>query len=445
MNVLACLLGLSPGVATGAFYALARDRKIPIDRLVTVGTNAPMADACEREIVEELRRWEILPDVSGVKIPEYDYDLDEPIRTIECYTFARDVRDYREYLKRSLLTDNDGSARERPVCRIRIPYEDVTDRQSAAAFREMLLVLVRDIYRDDAVYLCLSGGRKSMAAIAMLAAQFGQGVRRLFHLHNHEPRAESEDASVLSTYWSYDYEEKKGFLRPRREKLALIDIPFFRIAPGIEGPEMYIPENEDDDEGAPERFVLDFLEENKRWVVLDVRTEERVVTAFFEERVADHLWKAGYEVRRSPKAALLESRGVYLPRAARDPYKPCKPDLVGFKANQVLLVECKCYTPKDKDSPARVKLRDAEQAGHYLATKLDPPDRSLKVWLVSTAIDVENEEVWCIPGIELYSTGPAMADRMRRAAWGKKWRALLEGDLEVDLYPMRRPVRPRED
>ena len=54
MNVLISLLGLSPGVATGAYYALYHgwgiDEPIKVDKVITVGTNAQGIDRVEDEI-----------------------------------------------------------------------------------------------------------------------------------------------------------------------------------------------------------------------------------------------------------------------------------------------------------------------------------------------------------------------------------------------------------
>jgi hypothetical protein len=201
---------------------------------------------------------------------------------------------------------------------------------------------------------------------------------------------------------------------------------------------MYIPENDEDDEGAPERFVLDFLEANKIMVVLDVDSDRRVLTAFFEYRVADILHDWGYDVRRNPPVRLLEAKGVHLPMSQGDPSRTNQLDLIGFKQGEVLLVECKCYVPRDRNHQPAIPKEHALQAARFLETRLDDADRKLKVWLVTNATTTEDDSIWEIPGIEIYSTGNTLASTLRTCGRGKKWSAMLEGSLRLELAPMRR-------
>jgi CRISPR-associated protein (TIGR02584 family) len=164
MNVLICILGLSPGVATGACYALVRDRKVAVDRLVTLTTQHPRAGDCEREIARELNRLEA--------------DLGQHIAyegtvVLDPWDPGKSLQEYRMDLQ-GQMTD---------ACRLRIPYEDINAEDSVEAFHESIVALVHDVYRDDNVYLCVTGGRKSMAAIAVAAVQpVGPGFQGIFHL-----------------------------------------------------------------------------------------------------------------------------------------------------------------------------------------------------------------------------------------------------------------------
>jgi hypothetical protein len=446
MNILICLLGLSPGVVTGAYYALARDRGIVLDRLVTVGTGTGSADACEREIIVELERsGQVYPDL---RRPAYDYDFSQPLAALPRYDPAHSLASYRDKLKVALETDAYGNPRAVPAGRLRIPYEDVVDEASATALRETLLVLVRDLYPTDDVFLCTAGGRKSMAAIAMLAAQLGPGVRRLFHVHNSELRAEAHGSVEDADWPTWDNDGGRlPFLRPRPEKLALVDIPFFRIQPGKNGPELFLPVG-DEDESA-DRFMLEYLAQNQLWVMLDAAVETRIVTGFFEERVRDHLEDLDHQARRSPTNAWLKQSGIHVPLSekprADGRLDPKQIDVVGIKDGEVVLIECKCHLPGN-GRPATLERNDVVQAAALLRTHLDPPLGKLRVWLVTTATE-EWPEDWAageraipnIDALEIYSADEATIERLRQARWGKQWRnLLLEARGRLKLRPLGR-------
>jgi CRISPR-associated protein (TIGR02584 family) len=161
MNTLIALLGQTPGAVTAAYYALARDGGVPVDRVVTLSTHR--ADSAEDFVLQEFGRWR--PEGHALEYGDHPYILpkwnDKPA-------------EYRREITPFL----------RDATRVRIPYDDVNEPSSVDCFRELMRTLLADVYREDEVHVSIAGGRKSMAAIATLAAQlYGYSVRGLYHLY----------------------------------------------------------------------------------------------------------------------------------------------------------------------------------------------------------------------------------------------------------------------
>src|SRR5207244_3718970 len=121
MNVLIALLGDTPGVVTGAYYALAYEG-VTIARVVTVTTQD--AVTAEQFVADELDRrrnagypveYALSPD--GMLL-EPQGDLPRERAAVEAY---------RALLREALPY----------ATRVRIPYRDVNDAAAVACFREV--------------------------------------------------------------------------------------------------------------------------------------------------------------------------------------------------------------------------------------------------------------------------------------------------------------------
>ncbi len=267
MRVLISLLGLAPGVVTGAYYALVRDRGIPIDRVVTLTTNHQQASDCEREIERELQRWQ---DEQRVTV-RYDglAVLYEP----------ESGGDSHQSLQKQMAD----------ACRLRIPEDDLNTEHSVNVFREAMLTLVRDVYRDDEVYLCVAGGRKSMSAIAAIAAQlYGHGVKGLYHLFVSRGIERDGMIDVLPTLPT---ERKRCVLRPTLDEVQLVELPFFQLT-------MHEGQLRLTLRGQIQEHILEYLADNPELVtVLEPDTHGQVLGYVFEDQVAHALCEQEYFAR----------------------------------------------------------------------------------------------------------------------------------------------------
>jgi CRISPR-associated protein (TIGR02584 family) len=265
MNVLICLLGLAPGVATGAYYALARDWSVAIDRLVTLTTSHPQANDCEGEIAVELRRWrrekKVAVEYDGIAI------LPEPVQLntrVERQTYRKKLVDQ--------MVD---------ACRLRIPYPDVNAEKEVAVFREAILALVRDVYQQDAVYLCLAGGRKSMAGIAAITTQlYGESIQGLYHLY---VLPELEQDGMINVLGRLSLDQKQHVLRPEPSEVQLVEIPYLQVREINGRLQLAL-------KGSLEGTTSEYLRQHSVFVeALDQQSAEKFWSYIFEEKVALYL------------------------------------------------------------------------------------------------------------------------------------------------------------
>lgn len=271
MNVLISLLGLSPGVATGAYYALTRDRGVPIHRLVTLTTCHHQVEDCEGMIEGELERWQL---ETGSSVEYTD------VVTLPWPEQARTPAERRDY--RALLAQKIAGA-----CRLRVPSADVNTEDEVALFRDAILALVRDVYREDEVYLCLAGGRKSMAGIAAIAAHlYGDNVQGLFHLY---VRPELEEKGAIDVLMGgLSDEEQQQVLCPAPGEVWPVELSFFQFVVGDGGPGLAL-------RGQMQEYILEYLIENEELVtVLEPDTWGQVLGYVFEAQVANALNRANY-------------------------------------------------------------------------------------------------------------------------------------------------------
>lgn len=272
MNVLICLLGLAPGVATGAYYTLVRDKRVPIQRLVTLTTNHPLAGDCEAIIETELDRWR---QETGT-IVEYDREccLPQPARPFE---MPGALAVYRKEIMPLLHT----------ACRLRIPYEGMNTAESVDVFREAILGLLQEAYRDEAVHLCVAGGRKSMAAVTAIVAQlYGHNVQGLYHLYV-EPELERHGA-VDGGYWDLSLEERQRVLRPEPDECTLVELPYLqmRLEDGL--PRLTV-------RGRVDEYTFGYLRQHSPFFeLLDAASKDAYWGYLYEVKVADYFRRRNY-------------------------------------------------------------------------------------------------------------------------------------------------------
>jgi len=177
-RVLVSPLGLSPGVVTGAFYALRDEGYGTMDKVVTIGTGKDLVRLCEKEIATELKEFEQ-----------------------ECGTHV-------EYEARHIAAN------------------EVRNADDVRAFAELLEALLQEHEaRNDMIYLSLTGGHKSMAAAVALAAQLHKPAL-VFHLFVEETVQQGGDIrQVLRRYG----EAKRRCLNPPREQRSIVEIPLLPV------------------------------------------------------------------------------------------------------------------------------------------------------------------------------------------------------------------------
>jgi CRISPR-associated protein (TIGR02584 family) len=145
MKTLVALLGHSPGTVTGTFYALQENGHGTMDRIITLTTNdRPARDDCERYIIEEINRW----------------------------------KDEQEAVT--------GNRPNSPIIDMRhISAAQIEDQETAIDFQsEIGNILSAAIRQGDEVYLGISGGQKSMSALAAIAALLiGTNKIKMFHIY----------------------------------------------------------------------------------------------------------------------------------------------------------------------------------------------------------------------------------------------------------------------
>lgn len=340
MRVLISLLGLSPGVVTGAYYALYRgtDERPPVavDKVVTLGTNAPGMDDCEWAITDEFERWRQDEDV------EVMYD---------------------------------------PTCRLRIPHPDLNTDESLADFRKAITELLRDTYQDSEVYLCVAGGRKTMAGLAALAVQlFGRCVRGMYHLYVHSDL--ERDGSVDGRFWDVSIERRQAVMRPPEEQCWLVEIPFISIR---KDGKLSLRGKVDAD---LERALRGRLE------VLDEQGREKYWDYVLEVKVADYV-----RLHKKYPVSIPNHRHRDLPHNCRelDVYA----ELSHERFEKRLVVECKLrhiLDPDDKPvdvGAVKQVLRRLEALHAVLAPQVEGQGKELRLegWVVCNA-STATPEAW---------------------------------------------------
>ena len=177
MKILISPLGFSPGVVTGAYYALRDNRWGEMDAIITVSTTSDLTRLCEREIEAELERAR---RELGVNVQ------------------------YQE--------------------RLAIPGDEVRTSADVYRFRRLILDLLNK-YSQHQVYLSLTGGRKSMVAAAAMAAQLHKPAR-IFHVYvDEEIEREGHIASLLKK----PTDKRRAYLKPPADKIGLVEIPLLSL------------------------------------------------------------------------------------------------------------------------------------------------------------------------------------------------------------------------
>ncbi|HHH42205.1 MAG TPA: hypothetical protein ENK56_09420, partial [Chloroflexi bacterium] len=197
MKTLVTLLGTAPGTVTATYYALGEQGYDLPDRVVVVATESRETDECLKMIRRKFRRPTADeppgPDLEAVLVPIADLEDEESTRTFQ----ARVAEVLRQ-------------ERERP---------------------------------DNEVWLSIAGGRKSMAALAAMAAQF-IGVQRMFHLYVSPDLERYGDINQLLL----EPEWQQRSLHPAQEDYTLVEVPFFEV--GVERETLHLLLR-----GKPDAFV----------------------------------------------------------------------------------------------------------------------------------------------------------------------------------------------
>lgn len=180
-RTLVASLGTSPGTVTATYYALyERNPEDLPDRVVVVATEAREAEECLKMIRHKFRH----PD---------DHEPDGP------------------RLEAALVEK----------------VADLHDAPSTAAFQAKIAQVLRQ-ERDrpgNQVWLSIAGGRKSMAALAALAAQI-IGVDWMVHLYVVPELEQHGDINQLLQDSSW----QPRCLHPNVGDYTLVDVPFFELA-----------------------------------------------------------------------------------------------------------------------------------------------------------------------------------------------------------------------
>lgn len=202
MKTLITLLGTSPGTVTATYYALCEQEKYgPLERVVVVATNARETEECLKMIRGEFRRL-------GPAGPRLE--------------------------------------------RVIVPIPDLEDEPTTKEFQaQVAAVLRRERDRpDNQVWLSIAGGRKSMAALAAIAAQL-IGVDRMFHLY--VARELEQHGDINQLLLEPDWQPR--CLHPAKEKYTLVEVPFFELSMKQGQLRLLL-------EGRPDAFVHEIIRAN---------------------------------------------------------------------------------------------------------------------------------------------------------------------------------------
>lgn len=177
-KVLIATLGLSPGVVTGAYFALQREGH-QIDRVITLTTQHAASDLCAQMIAETLQTAD----------PPPDYEPLQPVK-------AQDLRHPR----------------------------------AAEQFRDDILAQLRRFGNEHELFVVLTGGRTSMAAAAMLAVQRytlektkAAARLSLFHLEVTDEQLE-ERGTIHWLARMTNEQEKRYYLNPPETAVTLVQL-----------------------------------------------------------------------------------------------------------------------------------------------------------------------------------------------------------------------------
>lgn len=177
MNILLSPLGLSPGAVSGIYHAL-EDEGTHIDRVVTISSST---------------------------------HLDAKTNLA--------VRYLSEYLKSQGV----------PYENRAIASSDLIQEPDVLAFMQQVEDVLQDAQsKGDKVYLGIAGGRKSMAALATIAAQL-HGTEALYHLWVDEDIDKWGMVDELRKLERSDTRWQNAF-HPPRDKRRLVRIPFLSLA-----------------------------------------------------------------------------------------------------------------------------------------------------------------------------------------------------------------------
>ncbi|MBM4430662.1 MAG: hypothetical protein FJ026_10005 [Chloroflexi bacterium] len=349
MKVLISLLGLSPGVVTGAYYALYHgwgiDKSVQVDKVVTLGTSAPGMGLLEDEIAHEFDRWRL---ETGYQV-QYD-----------------------------------------DTCRLHIRAEDLGDAASVREFREIITRLLREDYSNDEVYLVVAGGRKSMAALAAVAAQlYGHGVQGMYHLYVDK---DLEDDGSSDRFWTVDVQRQREVMHPQQGQCGLVEVPYLQVQ-DINGRFLVTLK------GGLEETTYDYLRQHSIFVqALDQQSAEKFWGYIFEEKVALYLENAPEPYRYTqatphffPIPGHKEAGDVDVYAIRDEPGKPL----------EVLVCECKLRLAETPDMDRlregirqiTGKKRPAMEAYQSRQKELDGRKRCCEWWLVTNMTAIEPEVI----------------------------------------------------
>ncbi len=338
MRVLISLLGLSPGVVTGAYYALYHgwgiEKPVQVDKVVTLGTSERGVTQFEEEIAREFARWHREGN------PPVQYDK---------------------------------------TCRLRIDAEDVNDEESISQFQAQLIDLL-ETYQDDEVYLVVAGGRKSMAALAATTVQvYGKSVKGMYHLYVDK---ELEEDGSSSRFWVIDLQRRQEVMRPPANKCWLVQIPFFFIR----------------EDGALE--LRGDVNENlvtaieSRLKALDEKGREKYWDYVFEVKVADYV--------REHKNYPVSISNYRHPKLSRDCKEiDVYAEFSHERFEKRLVVECKLRHIDNPDNkPIDIEavnqvIRRLEALRQALTAEVEAQGKELRLegWVVCNAGTVD-EDAW---------------------------------------------------
>lgn len=179
-RVLISSLGLTPGVVTGALFALEALGYGPIDKVITLGTGVAVMRSCEKFVRETLREAK----------PELVYETRRP-------------------------TTNDYLVDLAAVDKFRVEVQHAIEQH------------VADDYH---VLLNVTGGRRSMTVGLMLGAQYvtwpddAPAPLTVFHMEV-DPNSDLEGkGSVTELLAMTSAEERRPFLRPAEGAIRPVDI-----------------------------------------------------------------------------------------------------------------------------------------------------------------------------------------------------------------------------